>query len=239
MPRVTIVTGGSRGIGAAICRRLAAEGHDVVVSYRTDPAAAEAVARDVRAAGVRALVVQADIGEPESVAALFAAAAELGPLTGLVNNAGAATTMGPLADLDLAKVRRDLDVDLFGVLACCQHAIRAMTTGGAIVNISSTASTSGSPNTYVHYAAAKAGVDAITIGLSKELGPAGIRVNSVAPGFVWSDFHADPGRPGKVGHLVPMGRSGHPEEIAGAVAWLLSDDASYTTGAILRISGGL
>lgn len=237
--RVTVVTGGGRGIGAAVCRRLADDGHDVVLSYRQDRDAAERVADDVRAAGRRALVVRADTTDPDAVAALVERAGGLGVLTGLVNNAGAATAVGRLVDNPLDAVRRDLDVNLFGVVVCCRAAVPAMTGGGAIVNLSSAAATLGSPGTYVHYAAAKAGVEALTVGLSKELAPQGIRVNAVAPGTVWTDFHQDPDRPAKVAPGVPLGRAGRPDEIAGAVAWLLSDDAAYATGAVLRVAGGL
>ena len=166
---LTIVTGGSRGIGAAICRRLAADGHDLIVAYRTDSAAAEAVADDVRSTGRRALTVAVDTTDEAQVEALFAdaAAAGFGPVTGLVNNAGSASAFGPLAEADIAAVRRDIDVDLVGVLICAKHAVRAMSTtgGGAIVNISSASAYLGSPDRYVHYAAAKAGVDVVTVGL--------------------------------------------------------------------------
>jgi NAD(P)-dependent dehydrogenase (short-subunit alcohol dehydrogenase family) len=162
-------------------------------------------------------------------------------VTGLVNNAGSVQAVGALADNNFTSIRRDLDVNLVGVLLCSQHAIRVMsaTGGGAIVNISSVAATTGSPGLYVHYAAAKAGVDAITVGLSKEVANLGIRVNAVAPGTIWTDFHQDPDRPAKVAETVPMGRAGQPEEIAGAVAWLLSGDAAYATGTIIRVAGGL
>ncbi|GAA1442001.1 SDR family NAD(P)-dependent oxidoreductase [Leifsonia poae] len=240
---LTIVTGGSRGIGAAICRRLAAEGHDIVVGYRTDADAADEVAAAVRSAGRRALTVELDTTDESQVEALFAAAAAAGfsPVTGLVNNAGSASAFGPLADADIAAVRRDIDVDLVGVLICAKHAIRAMSTngGGSIVNISSASAYLGSPDRYVHYAAAKAGVDAVTVGLSKEVARLGIRVNGVAPGTIYTGFHPEPDRPEVVAPTVPLGRGGQPDEIAGAVAWLLSDDASYATGTTIRVTGGL
>lgn len=239
--RVTVVTGGSRGIGAAISRRLAAEGHDVVIGYRYDAVAAELVAADIRFLGRRALSVAVDTTDESSVIALFERAAELGIVTGLVNNAGSVSAVGMLADNDLAMIRRDIDVDLFGVLACAKYAIRAMTPtgGGAIVNISSAAATLGSPGSYVHYAAAKAGVDALTVGLAKEVAALGIRVNAVAPGTIWTDFHLDPERPARVAETIPLRRAGQPEEIAGAVAWLLSADAGYATGTVIRVAGGL
>ncbi len=236
---LTVVTGGGRGIGAAISRRLGAAGHDLVLTYLRDAAAAASVAAELRAAGAAVLVEQLDTTDEQAVARVFARAREVGALTGLVNNAGAATAVGPLVDNPLDAVRRDLDVNLFGVVACCRSAIPEMARGGAIVNISSAAATLGSPGTYVHYAAAKAGVEALTVGLAKELGPRGIRVNAVAPGTVRSGFHRDPDRPARVAATVPLGRAGEPEEIAGAVAWLLSDDARYATGTTVRVAGGL
>ncbi|SFD50431.1 SDR family NAD(P)-dependent oxidoreductase [Streptomyces aidingensis] len=240
--RVTVVSGGSRGIGAAICRRLAADGHHLVIGYRADHASAEAVASDVRQAGRRCLTVPMDVADEAAVDRLFDTAAGLGPVTGLVNNAGVSGPNGRLADADAEGMRRALEVNVLGYLLCARRAIRDMNrngTGGAIVSISSTAATLGSPGQYVHYAAAKAAVDAMTTGLAKEVAAEGIRVNCVAPGTVWTAFHEDPERPAKVARIIPMGRAGRPEEIAGAVSWLLSDDASYTTGAVLRVSGGL
>ncbi|MER6616222.1 SDR family NAD(P)-dependent oxidoreductase [Streptomyces xantholiticus] len=238
---LTIVTGGSRGIGAAVCVRLATEGHDIVVGYRSDAGAAHDVAKAVRAAGRRSLAVQVDTADEASVDRLFDSAADLGTVTGLVNNAGISGPNGRLADADADGMRRALDVNVWGYLLCARRAVREMTRsgGGAIVNISSAAATLGSPGQYVHYAATKAAVDAMTTGLSKEVAVDGIRVNCVAPGTVWTDFHEDPERPSKVATAVPMGRAGQPQEIAGAVAWLLSDDASYTTGAVLRVAGGM
>jgi NAD(P)-dependent dehydrogenase (short-subunit alcohol dehydrogenase family) len=235
---LTIVTGGSRGIGAAICRRIAAEGHDVVFSYVANAARAAETTAAVRSAGARCEAVQADVASPADVDALFAAAASLGALTGLVNNAGITGPVGRLVDVDPGEFARLWAVNLTGVLLCCRRAVAAMGSGGSIVNLSSGAATLGGPGEYVHYAASKGAVDTITIGLSKELGPDGIRVNAVAPGAVWTEIHADPERPARVGATTPLGRAGEPEEIAGAVAWLLSDDASYTTGAILRVAGG-
>ncbi|MEU4170714.1 SDR family oxidoreductase [Streptomyces sp. NPDC026665] len=239
---VTIVTGGSRGIGAAICERLAADGHDVVVGYRSDGAAAEKVATAVRAAGRACLTVRLDTADENDVDRLFdTAARQLGPVTGLVNNAGISGPNGLLAEAAAEGMRQALEVNVLGYLLCARRAVRDMsrTGGGAIVNISSAAATLGSPGQYVHYAAAKAAVDAMTVGLSKEVAAEGIRVNCVAPGTVWTDFHADPERPAKVAAHIPMGRAGQPGEIAGAVSWLLSSDASYTTGAVLRVAGGL
>jgi len=239
---ITVVTGGSRGIGAAVCRRLAAEGHDVVVGYRRDAAAAEEVAADVRSSGRACLCVQVDTADAASVDRLFSAAAELGPVTGLVNNAGVSGPNGRLADADPAGLHEALTVNVLGYLLCARRAIRDMAgpgRGGAIVNVSSAAATIGSPGQYVHYAAAKAAVDAMTVGLAKEVAADGIRVNCVAPGVVWTEFHQDPQRPAWMAPNIPMGRAGQPEEIAGAVAWLLSTDASYAAGAVLRVSGGM
>lgn len=222
-----------------MCRRLAADGHDVVVTYVRDRAAAESVAADVEAAGRRALVCRVDTTDEESVIAMYGEVADFGTLTGLVTNAGAASAVGDLVDNDLSDIRADIDLNLVGVLACIKYAIAPMThSGGSIVNISSAAATLGSPGMYVHYAASKAGVDALTVGLAKELADRNIRVNAVAPGTIWTDFHRDPNRPAKVARSVPMKRAGTPDEIAGAVSWLLSDDASYATGTTIRIAGG-
>ncbi|MDX2390487.1 SDR family oxidoreductase [Streptomyces sp. DK15] len=241
---VTVVTGGSRGIGAATCLRLAGEGHDLVLGYARDEAAAEATADRVRAAGARCVTVRGDVSEECAVERLFdIAGAELGAVTGLVNNAGVTGPLGRLVDARTEDLRRVVEVNLLGYLLCCRRAARDMAAGGggAIVNVSSAAATLGSPGDYVHYAATKAAVDALTIGLSKELGPDLIRVNGVSPGIVETDMHAamgDPDRPARAAAGIPLGRAGRPEEIAGAIAWLLSEDASYTTGAVLRVAGG-
>ncbi|MFF3014275.1 SDR family NAD(P)-dependent oxidoreductase [Streptomyces sp. NPDC057939] len=241
---VTIVTGGSRGIGAATCLRLAGEGHDLVLGYARDEAAAEATAVRVRAAGARCVTVRGDMSEECAVERLFdIAGAELGSVTGLVNNAGVTGPLGRLVDARTEDLRRVVEVNLLGYLLCCRRAARDMAAGGggAIVNVSSAAATLGSPGDYVHYAATKAAVDTLTIGLSKELGQDRIRVNGVSPGIIETDMHAamgDPDRPARAAAEIPLGRAGRPEEIAGAVAWLLSEDASYTTGAVLRVAGG-
>lgn len=238
---LTVVTGGSRGIGAAICRRLAADGHDVVVGFVNDVDAADSVVRDIEALGRRALAVRVDTADEAAVDSLFDEARDFGILTGLVNNAGVRGSMGPLVSADVAGIRRALEVNVLGYLLCARRAVRDLGAngGGAIVNISSVAATLGGAGSYVHYAAGKTAVDGMTVGLAKEVAEQGIRVNAVSPGTIWTEFHEDPDRPAKVAPTVPMGRAGHPEEIAGAVSWLLSPDASYTTGANLKVSGGL
>ncbi|MFJ7203461.1 SDR family NAD(P)-dependent oxidoreductase [Streptomyces sp. NPDC098789] len=241
---VTVVTGGSRGIGAATCLRLAAAGHRLALGYVSDSAAAEGVAAEVRARGAACVTVRVDTSEEADVDRLFdRARAELGAVTGLVNNAGVTGPLGRLADARPEDLRRVLDVNLLGYLLCCRRAARDMAAsgGGAIVNVSSAAATLGAPGDYVHYAASKAGTDALTVGLSKELGADGIRVNAVAPGIIDTDMHAamgDPDRAARSGPGIPLGRPGQPAEVAAAVAWLLSDEASYTTGTILRVAGG-
>lgn len=245
---VTVVTGGSRGIGAATVDHLARQGHDVVVGYRSGWEEAAAVVSAAQAHGVRAVAVRADVSEPDDVDALFAAAAEqLGPVTGLVANAGLTAHLGDLADTPVDVVRQVIDVNLLGVVLCVRRAAQVMSRrrggpGGAIVTVSSSAATLGSAHEYVHYAAAKAGVDALTMGLAKELADDGVRVNAVAPGLVRTDIHAgagDAGRLERVTARVPMGRPGEPDEIAPAIAWLLGPEAGYVTGAVLRVAGGL
>jgi NAD(P)-dependent dehydrogenase (short-subunit alcohol dehydrogenase family) len=244
---VTIVTGGSGGIGAATVRRLAAAGHDVVVGYSTQPGPAALVVGAASEAGARAVAVRVDVTVPAEVEALFEAAAELGTVTGLVNNAGLTGHIGDLVDTPIEVIRRVIDVNLLGVVLCARQAALVMSTrrggaGGVIVNVSSSAATLGSPHEYVHYAGAKAGVDAFTVGLAKELALDGIRVNAVAPGLVRTGIHAAAGEPGRIERVVervPIGRAGEPDDIAPSIAWLLSAEAAYVTGAVLRVAGGL
>ncbi|ATE54844.1 MULTISPECIES: SDR family oxidoreductase [Actinosynnema] len=237
MAGLTVVTGGGRGIGAAIVRRLSADGGQVVFSYRADTAAAHALAAETGAIAVRA-----EASDPGDVDRLFDTAAELGALTGAVANAGTTSPVGTLAELDVRDLRRVVDVNVVGALLCARRAARDLREGGALVAISSAAATLGSPGEYVHYAASKAAVDAMVVGLAKELGPRGVRVNAVAAGTVRTDIHrvsGVPDRPDRVAAAIPLGRPGEPEEIAAAVAWLLSPQASFTTGAVLRSAGGL
>ncbi|MEU5258333.1 SDR family oxidoreductase [Amycolatopsis sp. NPDC021455] len=247
MTGTLIVTGGSRGIGAAICELAARRGYDVVVNFSGDPAPAEAVAERVRAQGRQALAVRADVSREDDVHALFDAAAELGRVTSLVNNAAVTgNTPGRLDEYDVDVVRRTLDVNVTGVFLCCREAVRRMSTryggtGGAIVNISSTAARTGSAGEWVHYAASKAAVDTMTFGLAQEVAGEGIRVNAVAPGMVHTGLHEAAGLPDrleKFARLIPMGRAGQPAEIAEAVLWLLSPAASFTAGAVLDVGGG-
>lgn len=237
---VVAVTGGSRGIGAAIARRLAEEGYGVLVGYRSDKDAAEEIVRELRAEGATASAHSVEITDPSSLDIFLDAAEVTGQLIGVVAGAGAAGAVGPLATLDPSELRRDVEVNLLGaVLTCRAAAPRLARTHGSIVLLGSAATTSGSPGAYVHYAAAKAGVATLAVGLSKELAPSGVRVSCVEPGTVWTDFHVDPDRPAKVASSIPLGRAGHPHEIAGAVTWFISTDAAYATGAVLRVAGGL
>lgn len=246
--RVTLVTGGGRGIGAAIALRLAEAGHRLALGYARDAAAAEAQAARVREAGVDAVALRVDVRDEGAVDRFFDAAAErLGPVTGLVNNAGITGPLGRFTDVETEVLRRVLEVNVLGTLLATRRAARAMSTrrggaGGAIVTVSSAAATLGGPGEYVHYAGSKAALDAVTVGLAKELAPEGVRVNAVQPGTIVTDIHAamgDPQRPWRQPERVPMRRPGEPHEVAGAVAWLLSAEASYTTGAVLRVAGGL
>ncbi|WP_031098014.1 SDR family oxidoreductase [Streptomyces sp. NRRL S-15] len=245
MRNVTVVTGAAGGIGAAVSERLAQEGHLIGVAFRESGESAQAVLERVRQAGSDGFAVRADITSEGDVERLFdTVARELGPVTGLVNNAGITGTLGPFESTSIETFRDVLDTNVLGTLLCCRKAARVMsvTGGGSIVNVSSAAATLGSAGEYVHYAASKAAVDALTIGLSKELATNGIRVNSVQPGTVTTGIHAamgDPDRPQRTASRVPMKRPGRPGEIAEAIAWLLSDKASFTTGAVLRVSGGI
>jgi NAD(P)-dependent dehydrogenase (short-subunit alcohol dehydrogenase family) len=244
---VLIVTGGSRGIGAATCELAASRGYDVVVNFSGDPAPAEEVAAKVRALGQAAVAVRADVSAEDDVRALFDAADALGPVSGLVNNAAiTGNTPGRLDEYEVDVVRRTLDVNVTGVFLCCREAVRRMSArhggqGGAIVNISSTAARTGSAGEWVHYAASKAAVETLTFGLAQEVADEGVRVNAVAPGMIHTGLHEAAGMPDrleKYARQIPMRRAGQPGEIAEAVLWLLSPAASFTTGAVLDVGGG-
>ncbi|HWE64157.1 MAG TPA: SDR family oxidoreductase [Chloroflexota bacterium] len=242
-----IVTGASRGIGAATALLAADHGYAVCVNYAQHGERAQAVVATIRAAGGSAIAVQADVADEEAVRAMVErATAELGPLTALVNNAGLTGPLGPVATMEAATVRRVLDVNVVGTLLCAREAIRRMARdaggmGGAIVNVSSRAAQYGSPGEFIPYAASKAAIETVTIGLAREVAAQGIRVNCVSCGFMDTELHAaagDGGRLQRHAAQVPMQRAGRPDEAARAILWLLSDAASYSTGAIVAVSGG-
>lgn len=238
---LTIVTGGTRGIGAAIATRLASEGHDLVLGFAGDTGSAQRTAAAVRARGVRCATVQGDLTTDAGVEALFAAAADLGQLTGVVNNAGATYRFAAIDETPTEEIRRTVDLNLTAPILVARAAVSVLRRGGVVVNITSGAATLGSPGEYVHYAAAKAGLDAATRGLGLEVADRGIRVVAVAPGLIETDLHATTGDPERVARMapqIPLGRAGQPEEIAEAVAWLMSDGASYVTATTLRVAGG-
>lgn len=241
-----MITGGTRGIGRAVAQRLARDGHDLVLGYARDDVAADETAAQVRNLGAGCTTVRADVTSDDGIDAMFAAAAGSGRLTGVVNNAGATLHVGSLADTPVEVIRRTVELNLTAALLVARAAARAMTlsrggAGGVLVNISSAAATLGSPGEYVQYAAAKAGVDLLTAALAQEVAADGVRVVGVAPGIVNTRIHADAGEPGRLERVapgVPLRRVGEPEEVADAVAWLMSSAAGYITGATLRVAGG-
>jgi len=244
---VLVVTGGSRGIGAATARLAAQQGYAVAVNYAANSAAADEVVRDIGAAGGRAIAVRADVAREDDVLAMFETVdRELGRLTALVNNAGVVDTPSRLDELSVQRLRRMLDTNILGSFLCAREAVRRMSTrhggaGGAIVNLSSAAVRLGSPGQYVHYAASKGAIDAFTLGLAKEVASEGIRVNAVRPGIIDTDIHASGGQPNRARELapqVPMKRPGTAAEVAQAIIWLMGDGASYTTGSIIDVTGG-
>jgi NAD(P)-dependent dehydrogenase (short-subunit alcohol dehydrogenase family) len=247
LEQVLLVTGASRGIGAATALLAASRGYAVAVNYTAQAAAADDVVRAIRAQGGRALAVQADVANEDQVLAMFGQVDDkLGRLTALVNNAGVVDVPARVDEMSVARLKRMFDINVLGSFICAREAVRRMSTrhggsGGAIVNVSSAASRLGSPGQYVDYAAAKGAIDAFTIGLAKEVGAEGIRVNAVRPGLIETDIHASGGLPDRVqqlAHQVPMQRGGSAEEVARAILWLLSPEASYTTMSLVDVSGG-
>lgn len=247
MSEVLLVTGGSRGIGAATAVLAARNGHAVAVNYTRDEAAAQSVVKTIEEAGGKAIAVQADVADEQQVLRMFEQVdARLGRLTALVNNAGVVDRAARVDEMSLERLKRMFDINVIGSFVCAREAVRRMSTkhggkGGAIVNVSSAASRLGAPNQYVDYAAAKGAIDSMTIGLAKEVGGEGIRVNAVRPGLIETEIHASGGLPNRVrelAHLVPMQRGGTAEEVAQVIVWLLSPQASYTTMSLIDVSGG-
>jgi NAD(P)-dependent dehydrogenase (short-subunit alcohol dehydrogenase family) len=254
--RTVLITGASRGIGAACAIGCAKAGWDVAVNYTRDTSAAEHVAREVRALGRRAIHVQADVADEPALLAMFARIdSELPPLAGLVNNAGVVDAMARVDQTSLARLQRMFAINVFGSFLCAREAVKRMSTthggergvpagggqGGAIVNLSSAAAKLGGGGWYVDYAASKGAIDTFTVGLAREVATEGIRVNAVRPGIIDTDIHASGGQPDRAHQssaLIPMQRPGTADEVAAAVVWLLSNEARYTTGAILDVSGG-
>ena len=242
-----LITGASRGIGAATARLAAQRGYAVCVNYRSNRDAAEAVVWDIERAGGKAVVIAGDVAREDDVVRLFdACTAQLGPLAGLVNNAGILEQHMRVDEMSAGRFERVFGTNITGAFLCAREAVRRMSTrhgghGGVIVNVSSVAASLGSPNEYVDYAASKGAVDTLTVGLAREVATEGIRVNAVRPGVIYTEIHASGGEPGRVERVkaaVPMKRGGEAEEVARAILWLLSDEASYTTGALLDVSGG-
>jgi NAD(P)-dependent dehydrogenase (short-subunit alcohol dehydrogenase family) len=242
-----IVTGGSRGIGAETAKLAAQRGYAVCVNYRRNRTAADAVVAEIQAAGGTALAVGADVSSEADVVRLFGTVdKEMGPLTGLVNNAGILEKQSRVEQMDAARIDRVFATNVRGAFICAREAVRRMSTkhggaGGAIVNLSSKAAQLGAPGEYVDYAASKAAIEAMTIGLAREVAAEGIRVNGVRPGIIYSEIHADGGEPGRVdriGPTLPMQRGGDAIEVARAILWLLSDEASYSTASFIDVAGG-
>ncbi|MEJ5126437.1 SDR family oxidoreductase [Comamonas sp. MYb21] len=247
MTSIVLITGASRGIGAATAVLVAQHGWDVAVNYSSNEAAAQAVVQAVQALGRRAIAVQADVADEGQVLAMFARVdSELGRITGLVNNAGVVDRAQRLQDMDMARWRRMFDTNVLGSFLCAREAVRRMSTaeggaGGSIVNVSSRAACLGSAHQYVDYAASKAAIDTMTLGLAQEVAAQGIRVNGVRPGLIETDIHASGGQPDRVQRLsagVPLGRGGTADEIAQAIYWLMSEHSSYCTGSFIDAGGG-
>ncbi|TCT02907.1 SDR family oxidoreductase [Aquabacter spiritensis] len=242
MTKTILITGGSRGIGRATVRKAAAKGWSVALSYVRDADAANQAVAEAEAAGVRARAMQGDVAREEDVLRMFDDAERaLGPLDGVVVNSGIVAPGSKLADMDAARLRRMFDVNVLGALLCAREAARRLKSGGSIVIVSSIAAKLGAPFEYVDYAASKGALDTLTIGLSKELGPEGIRVNAVRPGLIETEIHASGGRPDRaqvLGATTPMGRAGSAEEVAETIVWLLGDASSYVTGSLVDVAGG-
>ncbi|NVK32539.1 MAG: SDR family oxidoreductase [Gammaproteobacteria bacterium] len=242
MNRVAVVTGASGGIGAAICLCLARDGYDIAVHYQRNLTRAEALCEQLRAEGVQALPFEADFASEEEIVALFGGVAKrMGRIDVLVNNAGILRQQMSLVSMSAERIREVLDINVVAPMICCREASAYLKRGSCIVNISSVAATLGAPNEYVDYAASKAAIDAMTVGLAKELAPQGIRVVGIRPGVINTDIHAsggEPNRPGRVAKSVPLQRAGEPMEVAQLAAWLVSDAASYITGTSIDVSGG-
>lgn len=247
MNKVLIVTGGSRGIGAATAKLAATQGYAVCVNYLHNQQAADAVVAEIQASGGLAIAMQADLSVEAEIVALFERVdQELGALTALVNNAGILEQQSSLLDMDQCRLQRVFAANVIGPMLCAREAVKRISVklggkGGAIVNVSSVASRLGASGEYIDYAASKGALDSFTIGLSKEVADQGIRVNSVRPGFIYTDIHASGGEPGRVDRIkdaIPMKRGGQPEEVAQAILWLLSEQASYATGTFIDLAGG-
>lgn len=245
--KTILITGGSRGIGRATALRAARDGWSVAINYLSDEAAAFETAKQVHARGGHATAVRGDVSIEADVIAMFdAAQTKFGRMDGVVVNAGIVAAASPLADMDAARLRRMFDVNVYGAYLCAREAARRLSkdrggSGGSVVLVSSAAARLGSPFEFVDYAGSKAALDTLAIGLSRELGAQGVRVNAVRPGLIETDIHASGGQPDRaerLGRTAPMGRAGRPDEIAEAIFWLLSDVSSYTTGAILDVTGG-
>lgn len=244
--KVLLITGGSRGIGAATARLAARQGYDVAINYVGNEKAANEVVADIEKSNARGIAIQGDMASESDILRMFEAVDKFGKLTHLVNNAGIVGQNGRYAEADPAMMRRVIDVNVTGAILVAQQAVRRMSTryggrGGAIVNLGSMASALGAPGEYVWYAASKGAIDALTIGLSREVAAEGIRVNAVAPGLIDTDIHASGGQPDRIARLrsmIPMGREGSAQEVADAILYLLSDQASYVVGTNVRISGG-